>query len=161
MCRDHFPFTFAVFSAVAFALALYAFMKLHGQECHYACPEISQPICAYQKEEQMRNQAGGMNFSSVCNRDMYNCQNPSHSKEKLFQLFHSLSLFLIVTLIIFAGFGFYTKGSCSDSNWKSFIGLQYCVKKVTARDENKILFYDKLKVFLEILIHKLFRIFIH
>lgn len=87
-------------------------MKLHGQECHYACPTINQPICAYQKEEQMRSQTSGMNFSSVCNRDMYNCQNPSHSKFiKLFSLFYSH-----LTLIIFAGFGFYTKGACSNLN---------------------------------------------
>jgi hypothetical protein len=75
-------------------------MKLHGiHECHYACKDINQTICAYQKEEQMNEQMGGMNFSSVCNRDMYNCQNPAHSEffysqKKSFIRFQKISLSL-------------------------------------------------------------------
>ncbi|KAG5684366.1 hypothetical protein PVAND_013601 [Polypedilum vanderplanki] len=69
-----------VFAAVAFALALYAFLKIHSDhECHYSCTESNKLICAYKTEEQMKNHTGGMNFSSICHRDMYNCQNPAHS----------------------------------------------------------------------------------
>lgn len=70
-----------VFAAVAFALALYAFSKLHAMhECHYSCTEASQPICAYQTEENMKSQINGMNFTNVCKRDMYNCHNVAHSE---------------------------------------------------------------------------------
>jgi len=70
-----------VFAAVALTLALYAFLKIQGaHECYYYCPETSNIICGFHTEENMNNREGGMNFTSICHRDIYNCQNPMHSK---------------------------------------------------------------------------------
>ena len=70
-----------MFAAVALTLALYAFLKIQGaHECIYYCPETDNIICAFHTEVNMNNHEGGMNFTSICHRDMYNCQNPKHSK---------------------------------------------------------------------------------
>lgn len=99
---------FQVFAAVAMALALYAFFKLQSEhECHYTCPEKQQTICAYQTQSQMKNGINGVNFSSLCHRDMYNCHNPSTSKKKI-NIFWADELIEVV-----AGYNYFKKEACS------------------------------------------------